>query len=75
MKWLAVVLGVVGTVFVVKRVAMRHSFDFEKVIERMPEGSPPKWMFGNISAIRANTERIIELLEPKLEASPEPNPS
>jgi len=29
----------------------------------LPEGSPPKWMFGNISAIRKNTERIIELLE------------
>jgi len=28
----------------------------------LPEGSPPKWMFGNISAIRKNTERI-ELLE------------
>jgi hypothetical protein len=71
MKWLAVALAVVGTLLVVRRVAMGRSFDFEKVIERMPEGSPPKWMFGNISAIRANTERIIELLEPKLEASSE----
>jgi hypothetical protein len=75
MKWLAVAVGVVATVFVVKRVAMRRSFDFEKVIERMPEGSPPKWMFGNINTIRANTERIIELLEPKPEASPGSNPS
>ena len=38
-------------------------FDFEKMIERMPEDAPPKWMFRNISAIRANTERILELLE------------
>ena len=38
-------------------------FDFEKMIERMPENAPPKWMFRNISAIRKNTERILELLE------------
>ena len=38
-------------------------FDFEKMIERMPEDAPPKWMFRNISAIRVNTERILELLE------------
>lgn len=41
----------------------RNSFDFEKMIERMPENSPRKWMFRNISAIRTNTERIVELLE------------
>ena len=29
----------------------------------MPDNAPPKWMFSNISAIRSNTERIIELLE------------
>ena len=38
-------------------------FDFERMIERMPEDAPPKWMFVNISAIRWNTERILELLE------------
>lgn len=45
-------------------------FDFAKMIERMPENAPPKWMFRNISAIRKNTEssrrnteRILELLE------------
>lgn len=37
--------------------------DFEKMIERMPESAPPKWMFRNISAIRENTERILRLLE------------
>jgi hypothetical protein len=37
--------------------------DFEKMIEQMPESAPPKWMFRNISAIRANSERILELLE------------
>ena len=50
----------------------RHlrEFDFAKMVERMPENAPPKWMFRNISAIRKNTEhsrrnteRILELLE------------
>jgi hypothetical protein len=36
---------------------------FEKRLERMPENSPRKWMLRNISAIRENTERILELLE------------
>ena len=29
----------------------------------MPDNAPPKWMFRNISAIRANSERILELLQ------------
>ena len=37
--------------------------DFGRLVERMPENAPPKWMFTNISAIRENTERILELLE------------
>ena len=53
-----------GAALLVRR-AVRgcRGFDFEKMIERMPEDAPPKWMFRNISAIRANTERIRELLE------------
>ncbi|MGZ4399573.1 MAG: hypothetical protein ACXVYM_01730 [Gaiellaceae bacterium] len=38
-------------------------FDFEQMIERMPENAPPKWMFRNITTIRDNTERILALLE------------
>jgi hypothetical protein len=37
--------------------------DFAKMVERMPDDAPPKWMFRNISSIRENTERILELLE------------
>jgi hypothetical protein len=29
----------------------------------MPEDAPPKWIFLNISAIRENTARILQLLE------------
>ena len=39
------------------------NLDFERLIERMPENAPPKWMFRNISAIRKNTERILQMLE------------
>ena len=36
---------------------------FEQLVERMPEDAPPKWIFRNLSAIRENTERILQLLE------------
>ena len=56
--------GVLGGALLVVRAA-RHcgGFDFEKMIQRMPEDAPPKWMFRNITAIRENSERILELLE------------
>jgi hypothetical protein len=38
--------------------------DWEKRFEAMPDNAPPKWMFRNITAIRENTDRILELLEP-----------
>lgn len=37
--------------------------DWESKFAAMPEDAPPKWMFRNISTIRENTDRIIELLE------------
>ena len=30
----------------------------------MPDNAPPKWMFRNITTIRENTDRILEILEP-----------
>jgi hypothetical protein len=55
---------VIGAGVCARRSARGHGgFDFEQMIERMPENAPPKWMFRNISAIRANTERILELLD------------
>lgn len=54
----------IGGAFLAKRFALScRGFDFEKMIERMPEDAPPKWMFRNISAIRENTDRILALLE------------
>lgn len=65
MKRLLMVGAAVAGVAVCARRLARGcgGFDFEKMIERMPENAPPKWMFRNISAIRANSERILELLE------------
>ena len=61
-RLLLVGAAVVGASVCARR-ARAVGFDFEKMIERMPENSRPKWMFRNISAIRHNTERILELLE------------
>lgn len=55
---------VIGGALVARRFTSGcHGFDFEKMIERMPEDAPPKWMYRNISAIRENTDQIRELLE------------
>ena len=40
-----------------------QNIDWEKKFEQMPDDAPPKWMFRNISSIRKNTDRIIELLD------------
>ena len=74
MKKLLIVGGVVvGAAVVARRCASRcGGIDFERMIERMPENAPPKWMFTNISAIRENTERILRLLEPEHGPAREP---
>jgi hypothetical protein len=46
-----------------RRMWSAGGFDMERWIERMPENAPPKWLFNNISAIRDNTERTLQLLE------------
>lgn len=66
-------LGVLARRFGPRMPAM----DWEKRIESMPDNAPPKWMHRNITAIRENTDRILELLEsgrsePAREAPPSP---
>ena len=56
------------------------NIDWEKRFEAMPDNAPPKWMFRNITAIRENTDRILELLEsgraePPRQAAPPPDHS
>ena len=65
MKKALIAVGVIaGAALLARRFAPRcGQFNFEQMIERMPEDAPPKWMFRNISAIRANTDQILELLK------------
>jgi hypothetical protein len=62
------VLGVAAVLVVLGVLARRYgpkmpAIDWEKKIEAMPDNAPPKWMFRNITAIRENTNRILQLLE------------
>lgn len=43
--------------------------DIGERIAAMPDTSPPKWIFTNVTAIRANTERILALLEEQRQTS------
>lgn len=54
----------VGVVAAVMRFAQnKPGVDWEKRLERMPDNAPPKWIFRNVTTIRENTERILDLLE------------
>ena len=65
MRKALIVAGVIVGLALLARRAARGlgGCNFAEMIDRMPEDAPPKWMFRNISAIRANTERILELLD------------
>jgi hypothetical protein len=64
MKKLLIVGGAItGAALVAKHWASSGDVDFGRIVERMPENAPPKWIFRNVSAIRENTERILQLLE------------
>jgi hypothetical protein len=65
MKKLLIVGGAVtGAAFLAKRFASSSGgADFGRWVERMPEDAPPKWIYRNVSAIRENTDRILQLLE------------
>lgn len=53
-----------GAVLLGRRLAAScGEFNVEKMLERMPDTAPPKWMFLNIAAIRENTERILKRLD------------
>ena len=69
----ALIVGavVIGAVVLAKRRALtRDGFDIETFIERMPDNAPPKWAFNNISAIRENTDRILEILDSQHKPGP-----
>lgn len=55
-----IIIGAIAAVSLLARRAARGCGQFS--FERMIDDAPPKWMFQNISAIRANTEQILERL-------------
>ena len=55
--------AVIGAAAIVLRlVGPKLGESMERRFEEAPEDFPPKWMFINISAIRENTERILDAL-------------
>jgi hypothetical protein len=80
MKKALVFAGLVGLGALAKRFGPKMAdIDWEKKFEAMPDNAPPKWMFRNITAIRENTERNLELLEsghsgPARQGPPPPPP-
>jgi hypothetical protein len=77
-KILAVAAVLVGLGVLARRFGPKMpGIDWEQRLEAMPDNAPPKWMFRNITAIRENTDRILQLLEsgqpePARDASPPP---
>lgn len=65
MKKALIAAGLIaGVALLARRFAPKcGEIDFGQMIERMPDNAPPKWMFNNVSAIRSNTDRILELLQ------------
>jgi hypothetical protein len=67
----------VGTLLAKALASRVGTTDFAERLAAMPDTSPPKWIFTNVTAIRANTERILALLEeqrPTSAGEPPPPP-
>jgi len=63
-KVVAVAAVLVGLGVLARRLGPKMpAIDWEKRLEAMPGNAPPKWMFRNITAIRENTDKILQLLE------------
>ncbi len=62
-KGLVFAVMLVGLAVLAKHGPNMQNMDWEKRFERMPDNAPPKWIFRNVTAIRENTDRILQLLE------------
>jgi hypothetical protein len=72
-KVLVAVALLVGLGVLAQRLGQKMStIDWEERFDRMPDNAPPKWMFRNITTIRENTDRILELLDPDRSRSNSP---
>ncbi|MGE5225458.1 MAG: hypothetical protein ACM3OO_01135 [Planctomycetaceae bacterium] len=54
-------IGLAAALLVKRLAGGTHSW--EERLAKMPDTSPPKWMFTTISAIRDNTDRILERMD------------
>jgi hypothetical protein len=73
MKRIAVFVSIIAVaVLLAKRLGPRAGqFNFASRIAAMPDSAPPKWIFNNVTAIRANTDRILDLLLRQATVEPE----
>ena len=51
-----------GGVLLMRLIGPKLSKRMDRMFEDAPDDFPPKWMYVNITAIRENTERILEAL-------------
>lgn len=63
-KWLIIGGAVVAAALLARYFASKSgAFNWEKMLERMPDTAPPKRIFTDLRAIRENTDRILERLQ------------
>jgi hypothetical protein len=69
-KGWVIVAAVVGGALLAKALASKAgNTTLAERIAAMPDTSPPKWIYTNVTAIRTNTERILALLDEQRPAS------
>ena len=78
MRRIAISAAVIGVFVVAARVLApklhaRMLVTCEGMFEHMPDDFPPKRMMGGIEEIRANTTRILELLDERTRTQPKPH--
>lgn len=61
-KLVTMVVVIGGGMLILRLVGPKLGERMERMFEDAPEDFPPKWMYVNITAIRRNTERILETL-------------
>ena len=62
MNLLKVVAVVGGGILLMKLFGPKLGERMDRMFEEAPDDFPPKWMYVNITAIRENTDRILEAL-------------
>jgi hypothetical protein len=73
--WIIVAVGAAVVLLVRALGSGVGKTDIGERIAAMPDTSPPKWIYTNVTAIRANTDRILALLEAQgLAAAGDPQP-